>query len=502
MKKFNLLFLALFAWAFVLSQNWLPVNPNYTNNYGLNNIEPQFTIWIDSNNIINNDTIYYLNKVYKLDDSNWPWDYLILNQPSFLLSRFTKTYDTIKFFSSKSNASYKLILNETEQFLFDTINNTYAQSIIKTDTLLWETVMDSINVFLLSNGDNIIISREHGILKFPVSYNQNHYRLLGVQNMYGVQIPMFNDIFDFNPGDVFEYEIDYGYFNGYPNNKWYKTKKIFILQKFSSNNEVSYECKVKERIININGYWNTTDTSYSEYNETIAYKNYTNSFVNRYSSEVFNTNEIYSSPILTVYDSKYNCLAKYFGDYNGRSYCNYNIQDTLIGCPYSGGSLTWPIYLNDIDHFELTNGFYDYSLSVKYDEGLGITNKDYRTWDYGIHGTWSYELNLSAALTQTVEYGTFNDDPFFLVDVEERNVLDEVYIYPNPAKDKVTIVLPDRIEMLNTHIAIFDINGQILFEEEMMSRRKEILLEEFVPGIYILQVFNDENVLVSKFVKE
>ncbi len=74
---------------------------------------------------------------------------------------------------------------------------------------------------VLSTNDTLILSKEFGIIRFPFAYNSPYfYQLVGINDLHlGTTVPMFEDIFNFEVGDMFEYEnmgdmVPYPHFEG------------------------------------------------------------------------------------------------------------------------------------------------------------------------------------------------------------------------------------------------------------------------------------------------
>ena len=73
-------------------------------------------------------------------------------------------------------------------------------------------------------------------------------------------------------------------------------------------------------------------------------------------------------------------------------------------------------------------------------------------------------------------------------------------IYPNPAVDKITI---ENISITkNQTISIYDIQGQLLLQQQMQEAKTIINIVTFAKGLYFLKVENENGIAVKKFVKE
>jgi hypothetical protein len=78
---------------------------------------------------------------------------------------------------------------------------------------------DSVSTIKLSNGDTILASKNYGIIQFPFRTASTHYYklvgLTGIQNA-GTQLRRFHDFFNFNTGDVLQFEFTDSDFNFLP----------------------------------------------------------------------------------------------------------------------------------------------------------------------------------------------------------------------------------------------------------------------------------------------
>lgn len=228
----------------VHSQNWMPINKNEKYNYcSGNNLYK--TIWIDSIKIINNDSVFFFNKIIKkVKDSKYVWPdyaraYYLENQSQFFLSQII--YSANSGIVMKENDSIRFLikahakLNDT--WVFDSLKNVTAIIVDASIKMLFEH-MDSIKVIKLSNNDTIVLSKNYGILKFPIfDTSHQHMNLVGIEGRnIGLVIPKFKDFYNFKVGDVFCYEIEDDVHRYY--SKEYK--KITIKSKIITGNSITY----------------------------------------------------------------------------------------------------------------------------------------------------------------------------------------------------------------------------------------------------------------------
>ena len=77
-----------------------------------------------------------------------------------------------------------------------------------------------------------------------------------------------------------------------------------------------------------------------------------------------------------------------------------------------------------------------------------------------------------------------------------------ISIYPNPAKNKLTIDFQNINALQNTFISIYDIQGQLLLQQAIIQQKTEVNINNLAKGIYVLKINNNNNTTITKFVKE
>jgi hypothetical protein len=73
-----------------------------------------------------------------------------------------------------------------------------------------------------------------------------------------------------------------------------------------------------------------------------------------------------------------------------------------------------------------------------------------------------------------------------------------VLIYPNPAKNHITVNL-NGIEETHTILKIYDLSGKVVFEKRFTSTTS-LDVSNFAKGVYTLEVSNSDKVVRSKVV--
>ena len=190
MKQYLLFSLFVIFVAGLPAQNWQPFMAQDVYNYAFSgNLLIAETFVCDSVKDIGGDSLFYFQPHIKCLNCNTTQpEIYVKNQPHFLGRRMWKKPNGE--YQFEDTASFSLFpslgLNATWQF-----NATLTASIISIDTsTLWGNT-DSTKTIILSNADTILLSKNHGILRFP-SFSDTllTYQLIGIQTRnLGVKAP-------------------------------------------------------------------------------------------------------------------------------------------------------------------------------------------------------------------------------------------------------------------------------------------------------------------------
>jgi len=102
--------------------------------------------------------------------------------------------------------------------------------------------------------------------------------------------------------------------------------------------------------------------------------------------------------------------------------------------------------------------------------------------------------SLHYRLKMTDLDGNFSYSKIILLTGQKEN---KSYIYPNPAKNSVTLQISDK-NLLNTPVKIFDISGKILGEARITGYQQSIDLSRAPKGVCLLQLSNGEIIKILK----
>jgi len=80
---------------------------------------------------------------------------------------------------------------------------------------------------------------------------------------------------------------------------------------------------------------------------------------------------------------------------------------------------------------------------------------------------------------------------------EEANSL--IRFYPNPADDKLMVVVPDAIDI---KLSVYNIQGQLLIEQAASQKINQINISNLEKGIYLLKAESTKGIVLSRFIKD
>lgn len=465
MRIFFHFILAYFIVCTCNAQNWQPINKNETFNYLKSPAQKIPTsIWVDSVAKEGTDSIYYLNRfVIPCEECTKPepsycYDHpasstFLKNQGMFMQKKIIRTSEGVFRFFGKDTFAINPYVPINESWIFDTTNSiTATTSKLSTEQILGKS--DEIKTIVLSNGDTIELSKNHGITYFTKHATNEEWKLAGIEERkLGLSTPKAKDFFNFQVGDMFEYNI---YISGY--NPTTTIEKFEIISKTVTGDTTKY---------NIIGKRSITDNyifhiSYETINETLI-------LIDN-SEHILNTR----NPKITFKDD---CLLHY---------SNFKSSDNGAISLTTGvdGQVYQHIPNSDtiLSHHYMPIGNVD---TETYKTGLGLT---YKVKSLGNSSGYNFRLVAYRKNNDTV--GTFTDSKYLTptsISVRNNNS-NNLSIYPNPCFNKVKVDLDNTSPI---HLSIIDLSGKIIKTEMFDTSSGEIDTSLIPPGLYILELTGD-----------
>ena len=482
MKNITTILIMVFALNIVSAQNWKPINANLKYNYS--DVNCYYTVWVDSVKCINNDSVFYLNKVIKkvkIGDGSDPYyaiDYYKKNQSQFFLSDII--YSANNDIIMKENDSVKFLIKPysglSDKWVFDSLLNDTAK-VVDISTMMIFGNIDSVKIIRQTSNDSIILSKNYGIIKFPANNLGNQYvNLVGIEDQnLGVLIPKFQNFFDYNIGDVF-----YDKYQSY--GRWYDYfiyKKATILSKEINGDTIKYNMDFKSKNIVIGHYGYSNDTSYlNNADSLLVFVDNNDHFLNKYNYQpILNgVSGMNYKPVNVLYDSTYHVLTK---SYHYYPFCEIN-SDTIV----ETSNLTWC-------SFECH--------SATYGNGIGTITKSNFIYNGSPWPSLREREDLIGYMKSGINYGTILNDSMFLSTPTLNNTQLDLKVYPNPTKDNITI--ETQFNENEIDLIIYNLNGLELLKQQIKDNKTQINISNLESGVYYLKLITDKKVTVRKIIK-
>lgn len=158
------------------------------------------------------------------------------------------------------------------------------------------------------------------------------------------------------------------------------------------------------------------------------------------------------------------------------------VVDSIVPMVVSGDTLrqfyTSPIVTND-------TSITFYSFHRAYIERIGGTFL-FLHQPHVIFPDWDGPLRCYSDTIQTINMLGIRCDSLTATSVADRQMLNDVRFYPNPAN--AALYLENKAEK-EVSFYVYDLKGRKLMEGQVLQGKERIGLEEIPPGVYILKLF-------------
>jgi hypothetical protein len=472
-KYFIFLMIGLLMHSKTQCQKWRPFNSKWIYNYSVgqgDSINFDVSIWCDSIDASDIDSIYFLNRITVQDENNY-----YRNQSHFLQEKviFSNNNMTFRFMDPESYV-IKPKSNVNDSWVFDTIDNIQAK-VIQTAVKPIFGENDSVKVILLSTNDTIIISKSYGIIQFPNFGNKGNFHLIGIDNLrLGSTVPKLNDFINYSTDDLFEFKLftstkgtnprdhieDWQHYR-YKITRTKKENDTLVL--WRSGNGYHFQSNLYSPL--------GLPTSYGPdfyINDSIVIDLSSYAFLNGYNHDLINT----TSDLFTYLDISYSDEFKEF-----QKYCTTSEPDII-----SKDTLIYSVF-----------GEHHYQTFVS---KAGLVD-DHLTIIHGDFSSASYNLKLIACQKKDYSYGVFSNDTLFS-NTNQTLQKTEINVYPNPSND---IIYLDLTTSNPVYVKIYDQMGMCIFDQRFDSKQIEIDIKNYKPGLYFINCEFNRNNFRTKFIK-
>jgi hypothetical protein len=492
---------------FASAQDWSPVNLTDKYNYRLDN-DPVITqtTWQTNYSVNGSDTTFFFNTTFCDSCVTIAGDsfYAQRNLPRFFGYRVLKTAGGICNFRDPGSRMIELFAQLNDTWLFDTLNNVTAQVIFSGTSFVMNN-SDSVKTLLLSSGDTVQFSKNYGITIWPNGYAQNsYYRLAGIHGRnVGVLVPRTTDYFDFNIGDMFEYESTNQSCSG--GSTIYHYIRKYTITSANVNGDTT--------IYHANGLLKEEYTTYNPWPPTAGVNYYPISYDIYVIDSALHLGNLFNGEMV-VSEGRTMVWACTGGDYIGSNV--YPFATPLAGTRLFVDSIGVEaiglgIY-NDISYQDLINIPFDAYQPISQSSdtltplfyppysftNLAILKKGLGQvagfFDVNFEG--NYYEHLSAYRKGNDTVGVFTTDDILLGVTTVTNDI-AVNIYPNPSAGTMTVELPVHT---NVDIHITDLQGRVVKTFANLSGQVSLQADDLADGIYLLQITSAEGSTQRKIV--
>ncbi len=455
------------------AQNWLPLAPG--DQYGYRHSDSLLisnVLQVDSQKTLpNGDLVFFLNPVVLDCDSCVVQKAKLGNQGQFLQQKMLRKPGGRWVFQGKQSFVLFPLAQLGENWLFDTLQNLSAtvQNIGEAPVL---GQPDSIKTIGLSNGTQIILSKAHGIVRFPAGVDGDAFDLVGIPTReLGEKLPGWLEFYDFEAGDVLEYERNESWDAGTASNLFTRHKRR-ILGRFWDADTLVYTV---EQFLYKTLYWSGPPSPYFFH-----------------STYLWRIHPALAEPWTTGYPGQF---FKASNAPNGEQGGRVNWEtNTLYGLSqvFGEGSAENPFQFGGCALFQKPTGSEEEVLPCdgcgtsfhrRHSVGLGLTSHTvscFEVWDYGKLTGWVKGGDTTGIITP---------DSFFLVSTRPEPLAIPVQVAPNPSTGDWLLLFPETAtEPLG--FVLRDMHGRLLLESHLSqgAQQQRIPCDDCSAGVYLLQI--------------
>jgi hypothetical protein len=475
MKK-NICFSMLLIPVLGFTQQWRPVTTTEKFNYRIDTASYISNVICVDSITVQNDSIFCLNRIVT-SCPGFGTSKKLYNQPQFLERKMVRKAGGVYMFKDPGEFWLRTLAELNAPWVFDSVANITAQVTAKTsETILNQ--LDSVKTITLSNGKIIKLSKNHGIIQFPLMGTNHFYLLEGIAGRnLGILIPQAPEFFNFNVGDVFQYKDDW-MSDGLGFGGISLVKKT-VLSRDSSSEGFTYNMIISgmQWSVDINGIpW---DTSHFYYFATEVYDDSATHECN------LNPNELARNPGDSMSAPNLASDMKIFPD-TGQS--TSRLAGTDNGFPPDED----PIYsYGGTDTLVSADFFY---FTDKYTTGLGRVKYDYMVFEI------KSKVDLIGYVKNGDTTGIVYPDGFLLQGIPAKSNNDRIKVFPNPAGEKITVEIYGKFD--KSTICIMNLDGRELMKQTISGHTATFDITGLPKGVYIVKLTGGKTMQVRKIIKD
>lgn len=466
------------------AQNWLPLAPGDRFSYRhsdsalISNV-----LQVDSQLILpNGDLAFFLNPVVLDCDTCIVQLGKLANQGQFLQKVMLRTSNDRWVFLGKNPFVLFPMAQPGESWVLDTAQNLMATvQAIQAQMVLGEP--DFVKTISLSNGAQILLSKGHGILQFPDGNSGATFDLTGIPSRsLGENLPGWKAFYDFEQGDVLEYESHYSWAPGTPADLFTRNKRK-ILGRFWDADTLVYAV---EQFFYKSLYWSGPPSPFYTHN-----------------THLWKIHPALSEPCTDGYPGQF-FEASDLPNTGQGSLLSW-MPDTLYGFSQVLGKVMHPFEWGGCALMYKPTGTEEEVLPCdgcgtsyhrRHSVGLGLTSHAvscFEAWDYGQLTGWVKGGDTTGIITP---------DSFFLVSTLPEPLAIPVQVAPNPSNGDWLLLFPDTAtEPLR--FLLRDMHGRLMLQGDIRqgAGQQRIPGGEYSAGVYLLQIQGKSEIKSLKLIR-
>lgn len=475
--------ISLFVNSLICSaQNWNLIQLNDKHHFFKEGGEiPKHTMFVDSFHVSGSDTTFYLNRFFLPCDTCSEDGYFLDNQPGFLQCEIHKKASGMQVLMNPDTYFIQVTGTVGDTWWFDNVQTQQAEvKALETKQVFGET--DSVMTIAIDGTNQIELSKNHGVLKYF------DYTIGGLEYAQkGEWIPGFNEIYDFQVGDVFFYETSNLEFNaGECDRNIYLKQTIkeinrngdtlWIKLDNKKRHPQSYTCPEIENFESIKILINDKHLSNSYHNEKVMINSndyFPGNGNTKAGGYFINTRVMYDdhlNPNLLVENRK---IVKSIG---------YTIEDSI----YPFTEILPGLFKLYTDYSHIP-----YNWKKLYVEGLGKTLDSYSQFESG------HLQSLLGFVKNGDTTGVVYPDSYMLDFPEDKTDILKPEVYPNPSHGNFSVDL----EKPEFEVNIYAVNGKLM-DSFTANSNKVYPLNYLENGLYLVKIEYKNKTHYLKWVKQ
>lgn len=197
----------------------------------------------------------------------------------------------------------------------------------------------------------------------------------------------------------------------------------------------------------------------------------------------------------------------YEGNYAARSASIGNSSRSILSITHSSNapdSISFYYKVSSEENYDFLNFYIDNQLKDQWSGVVNWSKASYfvtagqHTYKWEYRKDTYYAENQDKAWIDMIQFPTVNGP----TSVEESETTD-IRVFPNPATDMIRISLDETLLSQSPVYELFDLSGRLLQQDRLTDASQTVNLSNFVPGLYILKVSdNNQTLKTFKIVKK